>query len=428
MAAIAQTAAAEIRSLEVSADAGLQPGSSLGVKLIGTPRAQATVRIRGIRAGIPMREGSPGVYVGSYTLKRADRVANNSEVRATLRRANRTEVATYELSETMAAPQVVAAPAPVPAPAPPVRVPEPRIERLGISPVDRIEPGTDIRFALEGTPGGAVVVDLPGVEGNVRLREARPGFYEGSYTLRRADNFNPNRPVVATMRIGDRVSTTNVPFPSTAQPAAAVDNRPPNVLNLVPREGETVASGPATQISANFDDGGGSGVDPASVQIIVSGRNVTREAQINAQSFTFRGALPPGRQVVDVTARDRAGNVVRRSWSFDVAAAVVAPVNVGVQVLNHGNNGQVGAGPTLIEARTAPRASVAVTVQAVAPAGGILNISQTIFQQTLQADGEGNFSFTFVPQFPIPSSRYDILMVSSRGNASQETRLSLFQR
>jgi hypothetical protein len=65
-------------------------------------------------------------------------------------------------------------------------------------------------------------------------------------------------------------------------------------------------------------------VDPASVRIMLSGRDVTQEAQINSQSFVLREALPPGRQTVDVTARDKAGNVVRRSWSFDVGAAAPA--------------------------------------------------------------------------------------------------------
>ena len=64
----------------------------------------------------------------------------------------------------------------------------------------------------------------------------------------------------------------------------------------------------------------------------------------------------------------------------------------------------------------------------MAPTGGIVNISQNLLSQTLQADAGGNFSFTFVPQIPIQGARYDIVMVASRGNASQETRLSLFER
>jgi hypothetical protein len=54
------------------------------------------------------------------------------------------------------------------------------------------------------------------------------------------------------------------------------------------------------------------------VRVVVSGRNVTREAEIGPDSFSFRGVLPPGRHTVEVTASDRAGNSVRQGWSFDV--------------------------------------------------------------------------------------------------------------
>jgi hypothetical protein len=139
--------------------------------------------------------------------------------------------------------------------------------------------------------------------------------------------------VVATLRNGDRVVTANLNI-MVARPGAdnrpgpdnrpgadnrnGPDNRPPHLVNMTPRDGDTVAGGPPVNISATFQDRGGSGVDPASVQVLVSGRNVTREADIGRDSFSFRGVLPPGRHSVEVTARDRAGNTVRQGWSFDV--------------------------------------------------------------------------------------------------------------
>ena len=422
--AMAQPATPEVRSLDVSADAGLQPGSRLTVTLVGTPRVKASVRIRGLREGIQLRETAPGVYVGRYTLKRADRIGADSEVRATLRRGNRIAAAAYALSETMSPPPVVVVPPPVPAPAPL------RIERFSMIPIERIEPGAELQFALEGQPNSTVSVDLPGVESDLRLRESRPGLYQGSYTIRRADNINPNRPFVATLRSGDRVVTASLNImvgrPGADNRPPAGDNRPPTLVNLTPRDGEIVPAGPPVQIAGNFEDRGGSGVDPASVRITVSGRNVTQEAQINRQSFSFRGVLPPGRHTVDVTARDQAGNALRQGWSFDVAVA--APVNVPIRILNHGNNGQIGGGATLVQGSTVPNASVAVTVTALAPVGGVLNISQELFNQTVQADANGNFAFSFTPQIPIPGTRYDISLVSTRGNLRDDHRLTLVQR
>lgn len=421
--ALAQQVAAEVRSLEVKTDGDLEPGSRLRFRAVATPRGQAAVRIRGIRERIALREVSPGVYVGRYTIKRVDEVQDDREVRVLLRLGNRTAAADYTLAEVMAGPPVANALPPViippPAPAPPPL----RIERFGVTPIERIEPGAEFRFALDGAPGGVASVDLPGVANDVALREIRPGHYEGGYTLRRVDNLNPSRPVVATLRIGERVVTASLAVP-LVQPQA--DNRPPQVVNVSPREGEAIVGGPPIQISANFEDRGGSGVDPASVRIVVSGRNVTPEAQITPNSFSYRASLPPGRHNVDVTARDRAGNAVRRDWSFDVAA--VAPVNVPLQVLNHGNNGSVEGGTTVVQGRTAAFATVEAKVDANAQAPGGFSVSQHVYSQTLQADANGNFSFSFSPRFPIPGTRYEVSLVSSKAGVSNDARLTLYQR
>lgn len=262
-----------------------------------------------------------------------------------------------------------------------------------------------------------------GIENDVPLREVRPGHYEGSYTLRRSDNLNPSRPMVATLRAGDRVVTANLQL-QVAQPSN--DNRPPNLVNLAPREGEVVPTGPNIQISANFEDRGGSGVDPATVRINLSGRNVTSDAQITPNSFALRANLPPGRHTVDVSARDRAGNTVRKEWSFDVAAT--APATVPLQVLNYANDAQVTGGTTQVQGRTAPFASVTVKVDAIAPVPGGFNVAQQVYSQTLQADANGSFSFNFSPRFPIPGTRYEVGMVASKANVKTESRLVLHQR
>ena len=418
--ALAQSASPEVRSLEVRSDGEIEPGARLTFRVVGTPRARAVVRISGIRERIELREVSRGLYIGRYRVKPGDRIENDSEVRAILRAENRSGAAEYTLAEVMSgqAPVAVAPPAP---PAPPA--PALRIERFSLAPIDRIEPGAELRFALDGYPGATVRVDLPGIENDVALREVRPGHYEGSYTIRRADNLNLSRPMVATLRVGDRAVTANLAL-QAAQPSG--DNRPPNLVNLSPREGEVVAGGPVIQISANFEDRGGSGVDPATVRINLSGRNVTGDAQVTSTAFNLRAHLAPGRYTVDVTARDRAGNALRKEWSFDVAA--VAPVSVPLQIVNHGNNGQVEGGSTQVIGRTAPFASVAVKVDAIAPVPGGFSVAQQVYSQTLQADANGNFSFNFSPRFPIPGTRYEIAMVATKANVNTEARLVLHQR
>jgi hypothetical protein len=449
--ALAQPAAPQVRSLQAATDGRLEPGTTISFTLQGTPRAQASLRIRGLRDPIALAETRRGEYVGSYTIRRGERIDADSEVRATLGDSYAGDSADYVLGDIL--PQQRAA-------TPPPRFAEPRIERFGMRPVDRLDPGADLVFELDGVPGATVSVNLPGVERDVQLRETRPGHYEGAYTVRRADALNLNRPLVATLRSGDRAVSSSVnmavgrPLVETERPRAeirppAADTRPPVLTFLVPAEGSTVPAGPSVHIAATFEDNGGSGVDPASVQILVNGRNVTREAQLTAQSFSFWGALPPGRQTVDVTARDRAGNLMRRNWNFDVAGAAlqappvrvvpavpvpppvavvpIAPASLAVQILNLAPNAEIGPDPVLVRGRTAPFATVAINVRAVPPPT-VADQPRIVFSQTLQADREGIFAFTLVPTIPIPGTRFDIAMVARRDALSQESRFSLFER
>ena len=414
-----QRATIELRSLELSSDEDLQPGSRLRIKVIGTPRGQATVRIRGVRDILVLREVEPGVYVARYTIKRDDLIEEDGQIRGAIRAGGRTAAASMTVAEASSGSRLPDRP--------PVAVLPPaaalRIERFALAPFDRMEPGADLRFALDGVPGASVVVDLPGVANDLTLRETRPGHYEGMYTVRRADAIDVSRPIVATLRMGERAVTATITMTGTAPIA---DNRPPTLSNLLPRPDEVVSGGANVQIAANFDDRGGSGIDPSSVRIGLSGRNITPEAQIDANSFRFQGNLPPGHYTVDVTARDRAGNTLRKDWSFDVAGVV--PVSLPLQVVSHSNNGTVQGGSTVIQGRTAPFATVAVSVEASAPLGGAAIGKQQVLSETVQADSSGRFSFTLSPRFPIPGTRYEIDMSASKANVKNDAKLVLFQR
>lgn len=401
----AQPATPEVHSLQVTSDHGLAPGSRLHFRLEGTPRAKASIRIRGAQSMIPLAETSRGVYTGRYVISRNDQIQEGDKIRAIMRRGNRTVTASYDIPAGIG--NVAAAPPPV------------RIERFQVDALDRIEPGTEIRFTVMGVPGATAFVDLPGVANNVALREVRPGQYEGTYVVRRRDTLDPNGPVVATLRMGDRAVRMNL-----AQPLVAADNRPPAITNLTPREGDTVA-GPATMISGSFRDRGGAGVDPNTVRITLSGRNVTADAQVTADSFSYRAPLPPGRHTVDVVARDNAGNTVRRTWSFEVASG---PAQVPIQILSHANNGQVDGNVTHVRGRTAPMAEVSVRVDAVPPVVGQFGVAQNVFSRTIQADSNGHFEFSFNSPFPVAGTRYDIAMKAQKADVTTEAKLVLYQR
>ncbi|MDB5868846.1 MAG: hypothetical protein JWP96_1178 [Polaromonas sp.] len=416
--AIAQPAGPELRSLEVTSDDGLRAGAELDFTVEATPRAKINLRINGVQRPIALSETERGVYTGSYTIKRQDRISPANPIRATLQLRNRRIVTNYSFPAGMANPQM-AAPQPV-APLPPVAAL--RIERFSVAPIDKVEPGAELRFSLNGMPGGTAEVELPGVS-RVPLREVRPGVYEGAYTLRRTDNLAPSRPIVASLRVGDQTVKSNLTQGLTA------DAKPPVLRNLSPKEGEAITDRATIAVSATFDDAGGVGVDPRSVRILLSGRNVTPDSEVTPQFFSYRSDLQPGRHTVDVTAKDMAGNAVHKAWSFDVVVPVgAAPITVPLQITSHANNAIIEGGTTVVRGRTAPGAVVEIRIQAFNPVAGLLGLNQDAMMQRVQADGNGNFSFTVSSQLPLPGTRYEVTMLSRKADLSSESKLVLFQK
>lgn len=405
----------ELRSLQVSSDGGLTAGSDLQFTVEATPRAQVSLRIQGLQRNIALKETERGIYTAEYTIKRQDHLSGSSQIRATARLRNRRTTGDYSFPASFASAPVAVAPPPV----------VPKIDRFSVTPVEKIEPGAELRFTLAGMTGAAATFSIPGVVDNVPMREVRPGVYEGSYTIRRLDNLAPSRPIVATLRMGDKTVTSNLTQPLT------VDATAPVLRNLSPREGELVAGTTTTSVSASFDDAGGVGVDPKSVRILLAGRNVTGNSNITSQFFSYRADLPAGRYTVDVFAKDMVGNVVNKVWNFEVAGAVAAaaaPVTLPLQATSHSNNAIVEGNSTTVRGRTAPGAVVEVKVQAIAAIAGLFGVTQEVLNERVQADGAGNFSFTFSPKLPLPGTRYEIDMVSTKASLKTESRLVLFQK
>ena len=416
--------APEISSFDVDVSEQPVPGSDIDFTLQGTPRGQASVRLSGINKNIVLREVDPGVYQGSYTLSRRDRLGLQPTARATLRVRNASVVATQALA---APPPPPVATRPTPPATPPVAVPPPVsappvIERFGVTPVARIEPGTELRFTALGTPGARASFTIDGVIRDVPMPEVRPGRYEGAYTIRRNDNFPPSLNITAALDLNGQVNRSRL------NQALLVDARPPTIRNLAPHNNETVAGNPVS-VSATFDDRGGVGLDPKSVRILIGGQDMTRNASITPQFLTWRGDLRPGTYPVQLTAADNAGNTVRQDWVFNVASPQSPPPVATVlplEITSHANNAQVSGSPIEVRGRTAPDAKVDVQVQLIASLAGFYGINQAVLNQTLRSDASGNFVFSFQSQVPIPGARYEANITATKGDLTRETRLVLF--
>ena len=93
------------------------------------------------------------------------------------------------------------------------------------------------------------------------------------------------------------------------------DQRPPQIVDVTPDQGQRVDDRGRTRISARVIDQG-SGVH--SVALRVDGRDVSDRVRFDGQDVRYRDDLAPGRHVAELAVRDRAGNVTRHSWSFGV--------------------------------------------------------------------------------------------------------------
>jgi hypothetical protein len=395
-------------------------GAELFFSIQGTPGSRATVRVAGVSRAIVLQEVEDGVYEGSYTLRPKDRATPNSAATVTLKRANRSTVTTLGRLSALAGVQQSAPVAQAPQPAVPTTL---QISRFNVRPIEKIEPGAELRFTAEGTPGARASVNIDNVASAVPLRETRPGHYEGTYTIRRFDRIIEGMPIVATLEAHGQTVRSNL-----ARGGMLVDARPPTIRNLHPRDGEVVhATGPVS-VSGTFDDRGGVGVDPASVRITLGGRDVTSNASISREFFTYRAELAPGRYVADVSARDSAGNPVRSTWDFRVEHAPTAAVGLPLVVTSHAPNATVSAGRLNVRGRTAPHAAVDVEVTGLAAVAGMIGVSQKLYSERVIADANGNFDFSFQPQFQVPGMRYEVDLKAHAGNQTRDTKLVLFQQ
>jgi hypothetical protein len=239
-----------IQGLEVNADAGLAAGSVLEFKVRGTPKSTARVQVRGSQVALPLAETEPGLYTGTYTVRKSEPgLQPKAQIRAELTRNGRTTASNFRFPPTFAllhenSPQLPMASAP-------------QVERFSMAPVERMEPGTELRFTLDGTPGAKAQVQVPGLRA-VPMQEEQPGRYVANYTLRKADVVATG-PVVATLRLGETATTTKLAIP-------------PQALLRTPGGGAAMgAAAPAAPLSLQVTSPGPNAVIDAS-QVVLQGR------------------------------------------------------------------------------------------------------------------------------------------------------------
>lgn len=286
-----RSAGAHIDGFNVDEVRRLGPGTELNFTIYGSPGGNASLRIAGAQRVLQLPETEPGVYTGTYVIGSRDKLNARSQVTGNLRLGN--QVATALLSESL---QVgVGSHAPRPAAAN-----SPQITRFEMQPVADLDGGSELPFTLYGTPGGKADLTISGVRGRFFLDEVRAGEYSGVYTVRRADRITPSSAVVATLHVGQQVTSTTLrqPLLENARPAnvAAPVVRAQKVciscgtieaINQIQVKGEasylgTIGGGLAGALVGS-QIGGGNGRTAAEIAAAVGGAYAGREVERNVR-------------------------------------------------------------------------------------------------------------------------------------------------
>ena len=214
-----------IHGFDVEQVKELVAGTELDFTLYGTPGAVATLRIDGATGRFLLEEVEAGVYEGTYTIKKSDRIVADAMVTSNLRVGNQVETAVLDeslvigsASRTKRAADAAKANA------------VPRIDRFEVEQSSQLTAGNDLYFTLVGTPAAKASVRIAGVKGKFFLEEMKSGVYEGAYTIKNKDRIAAGAVVTANLGLGTQNATATLDKSLVAAPV--VNPRPARVSSV----------------------------------------------------------------------------------------------------------------------------------------------------------------------------------------------------
>jgi hypothetical protein len=185
------------------------------------------------------------------------------------------------------------------------------IRQCTFTPTHALRAHQELDVFLRGTPHGQADFNIGTSVVAVPMRETSPGLYEGRYLVAPGANFR-NASVVGELQVGAVHAQ-----PVTASSSFSAATLPPQIVETAPREGQDV-NNTRPSIYASFQTPTGIEINPASISIIVGGRDVTAQAIRTKDyvSYVPEGDLNSGVLPVLITVSDVAGNTASYRWTF----------------------------------------------------------------------------------------------------------------
>jgi hypothetical protein len=320
-------------------------------------------------------------------------------------------------------------------PQPSVRIAQftstPQIDSFSVNQVNQLTPGTELVFTLQGTPNGQATFTIGNLATNIPMREIEPGVYQGRYTIRRQDQLSNNVVVRANLSQGGQIASTRLQQPlvtdtgsgnQTSQGLSITSFTVQPVQQLVPGTELNFTLVGTPNAIASFSI---TGIAPNQPMREVSPGTYQGQYVIRTQDvFPASGA--------NVIGRLRSGQqVVQARLDQNLGAGTGSGTSTGqvpLEILSPQNNSRV-SGTVEVRGRSAPNTTVSVNVNAVNSLAGLVGLNRNLLNQTVQTDSQGNFSFSFRPDFAaVRGTRYDISLTAGQGNQNNQRTLVLYQQ
>ncbi|MBW4468822.1 MAG: hypothetical protein KME45_00275 [Stenomitos rutilans HA7619-LM2] len=310
----------------------------------------------------------------------------------------------------------------------------PQIDDFSVNSVKQLSPGTELVFTLQGTPNAKATLTIGSTVRNLPMQEVQPGIYEGRYTIRSQDSLSNSTTVRANLAMDSRVSSIRLqqPLVSTTATNPTSGSSTGQTVAIESFTAQPVQQlDPGTELTFTL-------VGTPSAKATFSIEGVTNNQALNEVSpGTYQGRYVIRRQDVfptsnaSVTARLQLGQEsVRAKLDSTLTAnngSDTSTSQLPLEIISPQNNSRV-QGSVELKGRSAPGATVNVSVQAVTSVVGIVGLNRSIFNQDVQTDAQGNFSVSFKPTLAVPGTQYEVSLKASKGAQTNEGRLVLKQQ
>ncbi len=197
-----------------------------------------------------------------------------------------------------------------------------RIESLTHDATKPLIAGDVITVTLRGSAGGTATFHIFGIIADGSMTEVRPGIYQaqpaiytGRYTVQRGDAIR-NAAVFATLKVSDREVV------AVSKRSVSIGTDPPGITSLHPAP-QAHLTNTRPNIVVRFYDPI-TGVNPASVRVVVNDKDVTPRASVTDTSASYSPEAPfaPGPVRVQIAIANQVKLVHQAEWTFTIDPSV----------------------------------------------------------------------------------------------------------